>query len=368
MIEVSIVKSEILVVDDMELNRELLKNILQGEYIIHTAEDGYEAINILENNDNISVMLLDLMMPKMDGYAVLDYMNTNKLRDIPVIIISSDSGSQTEKKCFEYGVVDFISKPFNGAIVLKRIENVVKLFAYQNHLEQQVEKQTKLLKNQNDMLKRQAEKLSETNSRIIDILGTVVESRNLESGEHVKRVKIFTKILGMFIYENYPEYGLTLERVEMISQAAALHDIGKIAIPDSVLLKPGRLTDEEFEEMKTHTIRGHEILETIDGIWEDEYQQTSIEICRHHHERYDGRGYPDGLKGEDIPLSAQIVSVADVYDALVSERVYKSAFTKEEAFNMIMEGKCGQFSPKILDCFSKARESFEQIADAGKKK
>lgn len=362
-------KKEILVVDDMDFNRELLQDILEDEYVIHTAENGRKAVAALEEKNNISAMLLDLMMPEFSGYDVLEYMKKHKLIEkIPVIIISSDSGSQTEEKCFEYGVVDFIAKPFNAAIVHKRIENLVNLFSYQNHLEQQVEKQTKMLKNQNKILKKQAEKLSETNSKIIDILGNVVESRNLESGEHVKRVKVFTKILGTCLMREYPEYGLTPERVEMISKASALHDIGKIAIPDSILLKPGRLTEDEFEIMKSHTTRGSDILSKIEGIWEDEYQETSLEICRHHHERYDGKGYPDGLKGEEIPLSAQIVAVADVYDALVSERVYKSEYSNEQAFHMIINGECGLFSPKILESFRHARPYMEQVADAGKKK
>lgn len=216
------------------------------------------------------------------------------------------------------------------------------------------------------MLQLQAEKLQQSNVKIIDILGTVVEYRNLESGEHINRVKGFTKILAERLMEEYPEYGLTPKSVEMISSASALHDIGKIAIPDHILLKPGRLTEEEFDYMKSHTTRGCDILNSIEGVWDDSYGKLSYDICRHHHERYDGKGYPDGLKGEEIPIAAQIVSVADVYDALVTERVYKGAYTKDEAFHMIVNGECGVFSPKLLECFRHVRKDFEALADKQK--
>lgn len=190
----------------------------------------------------------------------------------------------------------------------------------------------------------------------------MVECRNLESGEHVKRVKGFTRILAEQAMKDYPEYGLTPELIDMIFSASALHDVGKIAISDGILLKPGRLTKEEFDIMKTHTIKGCEVLEHIEDVWDETYGRISYEICRSHHERYDGRGYPDGLEGENIPVSAQLVSLADVYDALVSERVYKKAYSLEEAFRMIQAGECGVFSPKLLECFSRAREKFEQLA------
>lgn len=353
----------VLVVDDMELNRELLEEMLKDEYKVILAENGKKAIEVIQEYlDRLSVVLLDLVMPEMDGFAVLKEMQKNNLiTKVPVIVISGESSE--EAKCFDYGVTDFIQKPFNESIVKKRIQNVAYLFAYQNQLEDKVQKQTETLRKQNQMLQEQTKKLRENNIKIIDILGNVVEHRNLESGEHVKRVKGFTRILGMQLMKDYPEYGLTTESVEMIAEASALHDVGKIAIPDNVLLKPGRLTDEEFELMKTHTTQGCEILNNIKGIWEDDYKKASYEICRHHHERYDGRGYPDHLKGEEIPVSAQIVSVADVYDALVSERVYKAARTKDEAYDMIINGACGVFSPKLLESFRHARSDFEYLAD-----
>ncbi len=215
---------------------------------------------------------------------------------------------------------------------------------------------------QTSVLRKQAQELQRMNERIIETMSNVVEFRNLESGDHVRRVKDFTGILAGYVTRLYPEYGLDKEDVAVITAAAAMHDVGKIAIPDAILLKPGRLTEEEFAIMKTHTTKGCEILEMLGDIQEGEYGRVSYEICRYHHERYDGKGYPDGLKGEQIPIAAQIVSVADVYDALVSERCYKSAYTPAEAYDMIMRGECGRFSPRLLTCLEKARRELEERA------
>ena len=213
-------------------------------------------------------------------------------------------------------------------------------------------------------MKSQAEQLKRRNQDIIEILGTVVEYRNLESGEHVKRVGEYTRILAETFMVEYPEYGLTQEKINVIVSASALHDIGKITIPDSILLKPGRLTKDESEYMKSHTTRGCELLESMKNVLDPQYEKVSYEICRHHHERFDGKGYPDGLVGDAIPLSAQLVSVADVYDALVNERCYKDAFPPEEAFHMIVNGECGVFSPRLMEVFRKVRPEFEKLVNA----
>lgn len=361
-------QEKVLVVDDVELNRDILEEILKDEYTVIQAENGKQALEIIRKNpEEIAVILLDLIMPEMDGFQVLEVIKENKWMDkMPVLIISGEASVEIEKKCFDYGISDFIKKPFDNKLVKKRVKNVVDLFLYKNHLEEKVQSQTETLRKQYKVLQIQAEKLHQSNVKIIDILGTVVEYRNLESGEHINRVKGFTKILAERLMQEYPEYGLTQKAVDMIVSASALHDIGKIAIPDHILLKPGRLTEEEFEYMKSHTTRGCDILNSIEGAWDDSYGKLSYEICRHHHERYDGKGYPDGLKGEEIPISAQIVSVADVYDALVTERVYKSAFTKDEAFHMIINGECGMFSPKLLECFRHVRKDFEELAEKQK--
>lgn len=356
-------KGQVLIVDDMEINRDILQEFLEDEYEILVAKDGFEALEAVKNSSgDISVILLDLIMPGKDGFEVLDELKAkNYLEHIPVVIISGDSSVESERRCFDYGIVDFIRKPFNASLVKLRVGNVVDLYKYKNELEEKVVKQTQALQTQYERLKHQAQMLAEGNQKIIDVLGTVVESRNLESGQHIQRVKNYTEILARKVMEEYPEYGIDEHMVSVMVPASALHDIGKVAIPDSILLKPGRLTDEEFDVMKEHTTRGCEMLDNIQGAWDEEYARLSYEICRYHHEKYDGKGYPDGLVGDDIPISAQIVSVADVYDALVNERVYKEAFSKEVAYRMIIDGECGMFSDKILDCFSKVRTQFESI-------
>lgn len=358
-------RDRILIVEDVELNREMLRDILGDSYLVEMAGDGEQAIEkVRENNNQIAAMLLDLQMPKMDGFAVIEEMKKQGwMNKIPILIISGESSVEIENKCFNLGVSDFIRKPFDPSIVKNRVKNTVDLFAYKNGLEEKVEKQTDTLRKQFRLLQLQAGKLKESNEKIIEILGAVVEYRNLESGQHIKRVKGFTRILADRMMKDYPEYGLDEQKIEMIVAASSLHDVGKIAIPDKILLKPGKLTEEEFDYMKSHTTRGCDILNNIEGIWEDDYRQISYEICRHHHERYDGKGYPDALKGEEIPISAQIVSVADVYDALVCERVYKDAYPRDKAFHMIINGECGIFSPKLMECFRKTRQEFEKLAE-----
>lgn len=353
----------VLVVDDMEINREILTEILGEEYQVETAEDGRRALEIIqEKQEELAVVLLDLMMPEVDGFAVLEEMQEKGwIEKVPVLIISGETSVKAERKCFDYHISDFIRKPFDNALVKKRVRNVVNLYQYQHNLEDKVQEQTRTLREQNKLLQLQADKLKKSNTNIIEILGTVVEYRDFESGEHINRVKGYTRILAERLAVEYPEYGLDQDKIDVIVSASALHDVGKIAIPDNILLKPGRLTDEEFACMKTHTTRGGEILQNIRNAWDDEYGKISYQICRHHHEKFDGRGYPDGLVGDDIPIAAQIVSIADVYDALVNERVYKDAFPKEEAFRMITEGECGKFNPKLLECFRIERKAFEEL-------
>ena len=359
-------KNKILVVDDALMNRDILKEILKDTYDILEAEDGKSALEILDaENNEISAILLDLVMPVMDGFEVLEELNARKMIEkIPVLIISGENSTQNEQRCFDLGIADFIGKPFNARLVRKRVQNAAEHYANRNELEAKVEEQTNVLRKAYITLKSQAEQLKRRNQDIIEILGTVVEYRNLESGEHVKRVGEYTRILAETFMVEYPEYGLTQDKIDVIVSASALHDIGKITIPDSILLKPGRLTKDEFEYMKSHTTRGCELLESMKNVLDPKYEKVSSEICRHHHERFDGKGYPDGLKGDAIPLSAQLVSVADVYDALVNERCYKDASSPEEAFRMIVNGECGVFSPRLMEVFRKVRPQFEKIATA----
>ena len=354
-------KNTILVVDDIETNRMILEEMLQDEYYVMQAESGKQALQLLEkHHEEMVLILLDLLMPEMDGFEVLKVLRAKGfMGKIPVLVISGENSIDAERECFSMGVSDYIRKPFDSILVKRRVSNVVDLFQYKNQLEEKVERQTKELKKQYELLKAQTDRIQKINIRTIDLLGNVVEHRDMESGEHIRRVRGFTKILAKRLMKDYPEYGLTPEKIRNIAFASALHDVGKVAIPDDILLKPGRLTKEEFEYMKKHTTKGCDILDNIRDVWEEDYAQISYEICRYHHERYDGKGYPEGLSGDEIPISAQIVSIADVYDALVSPRVYKKPYSPEEAFHMIINGECGSFSPKLLECLKKVKNKFE---------
>ena len=353
--------STILIVDDVEINREILCEIFEDYHTIQ-AVNGREALDIIASKpDEISVVLLDIVMPVMSGVEVLEEMKRRSWIDnIPVLLITGEATTQIERDAYRLGASDIIKKPFDSYIVKQRTKNVIELYYNKRHLEEMVEMQTKVLR-------KQAEELRHMNDHIIDVMSNVVEFRNLESGDHVKRVKTFTNILAKHVAKAYPEYGLDDKMIGIITSAAALHDVGKIVISDAILLKPGKLTDEEFEMMKSHTTRGCDIIDMLGDIQQGEYRRVSYEICRHHHERYDGRGYPDHLKGEEIPIAAQIVSVADVYDALVHKRVYKAAFTPDVAYDMIINGKCGTFSPRLMECLASAREEFEEVVLSGQK-
>lgn len=348
---------KVLIVDDSAMNREMLEDILMDDFKIETASDGKEALDILSSRaDEIGIVLLDLNMPNVSGFDVLDQMNTWRLLEkIPVIIISADDSVLTESRTLDLRATDYIRKPFDGRAVLLRVKNIYDLYSYKRNLERRIDDQTK-------ELREYAERVEQFNENTIELLGTVVEYRHSESGQHIRRVKTYTELLANELMKRYPNYGLTEDDVERIANASVLHDLGKIAIPDSVMLKPGRLTPEEYEEMKRHTIAGDELAGMVKGAWDDEFGVIVHQICRHHHERWDGRGYPDGLAGDDIPIAAQIVSVADVYDALVTDRVYKKAYKPNEAFEMICNGECGTFSPYILDCLKALKDEFAAVA------
>lgn len=347
----------ILISDDSEINRKIISNLFSDSYEILEAADGEQTLNYVEEYINkIAIILLDLVMPNVNGLDVLKELNKKGiLKDIPVIMITGEASGTEEKEAYDLGASEVIKKPIESYVVKKRVETIIDLYMHKNDLEELVKRQTKTLEEQEQRLRK-------VNNQVIETLSTVVEFRNLESGMHIKRIKYFTKILLEYVKELYDEYNLTSERIEMIASAATMHDVGKISIPDVILLKPGKLTNEEFDIMKSHTIRGCEIIKSVAARQDDEYFNICYDIARHHHERFDGRGYPDRLVGDEIPFEAQYVAVADVYDALVSERCYKKAFTTEEAFNMIMNGECGVFSPKVLKCFGLAREQFEELA------
>ena len=329
---------QLLVVDDSEMNREILKEILGKEYRILEACDGEEALKMLEQyGTEISLVLLDIIMPKMDGFEVLAYMNRDKwIEDIPVIMISSEGSESYIRRAYELGASDYISRPFDAKVVYQRVINMIKLYA----------KQRRLI----HLVTDQIYEKEKNNRMMTGILSQIVEFRNGESGLHVLHINILTQLLLEKLMRKSENYDLSWSQQHMIATASALHDIGKIGIDEKILNKPGKLTKEEFEAMKQHTIIGARMLDRLEMYHDEEMMKYAYEICRWHHERYDGKGYPDGLKGEEIPISAQVVSLADVYDALVSDRVYKKAYSHEKAMEMILNGECGIFNHLLLEC------------------
>ncbi len=331
-------KQKILIVDDSEINRSILSDILGEEYGILEAEDGVVAIEMLQEHVmEISAVLLDIVMPRMDGFEVLTVMNQRGwIENIPVIIISAESGSKQIEQAYNLGVTDFIMRPFDALIVYRRVVNTVLLYT----------KQRKLL----SLVVDQIEEKERLSNIMVDILSHIVEFRNGESGQHIIHIRTFTEVMLRQLQRMTDRYSLTKADISRISLAASLHDIGKIAIDEKILNKPGKLTKEEFEVMKTHALAGAQMLENLPNYQDTDFVRTAWEICRWHHERYDGRGYPDGLKGEEIPISAQVIALADVYDALISDRCYKAAIPHDIAVQMILNGECGAFSPLLLEC------------------
>ena len=345
-------QKKLLVVDDIPINRLILADLFQEEYEVLEAENGQQALElILQYREQIAIVLLDIVMPVMDGFQVLERMaKLDLIQTIPVIMITGESDDEKTLMGYALGVSDIISKPFNPKIVSRRVNNVVKLYSHRQELERE-------LKKQKEMLEQQARRIHQSSQFVIDALSTTVEFRNMESGEHILRVRTLTRI---FLEEMREFYPLTDEQIKTIANVSAMHDIGKIVISDAILLKPGPLTMEEFEIMKTHTIRGCEILDTLNYTQDEESYRYSYDICRHHHERWDGRGYPDGLKGDEISIWAQATSLADVYDALTSERVYKQAYSHEETIRMILNGECGAFNPRLLDMLVRVEGTLQE--------
>lgn len=330
--------ARILIVDDSEMNRDMLSDMLSDDYDIVEASNGEEALSILkEQVYDIDLVLLDIIMPAVDGFGVLDVMKRyHWIDNTPVIMISSEISQSYIRKAFELGVTDYIIRPFDSFIIHKRVSNTLMLYR----------KQKKLL----SALEEQVYENEKNNSMMINVLAHIVEFRNGESGMHVHHIKQLTSILLQNLIEKTDKYRLTENDILLISTASSLHDIGKISIDDKILNKPGRLTAEEFEVIKTHSVIGAEMLQDLHNTHNYPLFDKAYEICRWHHERYDGKGYPDGLKGEEIPISAQVTFLADVYDALTSNRCYKKAFSHEKAMEMILDGQCGAFNPVLLQC------------------
>lgn len=337
----SISKGVILVVDDMPINRKLLSQIFAREYQVLEAGDGRQAMEYIEScQQKIDILLLDIFMPIMDGFDVLNRLKkSGQLEHLPVIFITSEDSVSMMRRAYELGVSDVITKPFQPDIVRRRVENVLALYLKKERLEETVARQTAYLHRQSLLL--------------ADAMSSIIEFKNMDSGQHILRIRIITRfLLQALARDGYP-LGLSDQEIQLISEAAVMHDVGKITVPDAILNKPGRLTPEEYEIVKQHTVTGCEVAKKLKFVRGADYMRYCLDICRHHHERWDGNGYPDGLKGDEISIWAQVVSIADVYDALTNERVYKKAYSHEKALEMITGGECGVFNPRLVECFVK---------------
>ena len=340
-------KNKILIVDDMEINREILAAILEDRYECFEAENGAKAFEqVKEHFHDLSLILLDLMMPEVDGFMFLKLLKDADITHIPVIIITANSDLEQEKRAFALGAVDFIPKPFDTDIVRYRVDTHVKLKLYQNHLE--------------DMIEENVEKMAEAWTSVTQAMAEIVESRNYESGQHVKRTGLLTKMILTELTQT-PKIGYYCSPKERryIYEAASLHDIGKIAIPDHILLKPGRLTDEEFKVMQTHTTLGYEMAKKITHYATPEYEKFCCQIAFCHHEKWDGTGYPNRFKGEEIPLAARVVAIADTYDAITNTRPYRIGKPHEEAVAEIRKMSGSQFDPYLVEAFLRIENSIK---------
>ena len=343
----------LLIVDDSELNRTILRTAFEPFYQIEEAADGEEGLQkILKNRANLCAVLLDVVMPKKSGLEALYEMRKDGLQsEIPVFLVTAEPNHQITREAYDLGVMDVIGKPVVPFVVKRRVQSVVELFRARKLLGRKVEKQ------QEEIL-QQAEKIVDLSFGLVEALSTAIEFRSGESGEHVRRIHDITELM---LRKTKFGKGIDPEQIEWISLAAVMHDVGKIAIPDAILNKPGRLTHEEYEIMKTHAIRGYEMLQKVPRMRGHGAYAYACDIARHHHERWDGSGYPDGLSGDAISPWAQIVSIADVYDALVSSRVYKGAFSAEQAVQMIRRGECGAFNPELLREFLLVEEEIRLL-------
>ena len=345
-----------MIVDDNEINRAVLIHIFSSSYKIEEAENGKVAMEkLIAHKEEICAVLLDIVMPVMDGMEVLEKLDALGWMDkIPVFLITAETAGETLQKAYAMGVMDVIAKPVIPYVVQRRIGSVIELFRARKRLRCTVEEQR-------TEISEQAKQILQLNMGMIEALSTAIEFRSGESGGHVRRIHDITK---MMLTSTELGKGLTQDTISQISLAAIMHDVGKIAIPDHVLNKPGKLTPDEFELMKTHTVQGGLLLQKIPQIKEHTAFIYAYDIARHHHERWDGRGYPDGLKGDQISIWAQIVSIADVYDALVSKRVYKDAFSAKKALDMICRGECGVFNPVLIRCFLSIEHELRNIYES----
>ena len=348
-------KKSILVIDDSTFNRAVFRDMFNGEYTILEAEDGEEGLRMIkEKRKELAAILLNIVMPELDGFEVLEILQKRRIiKTIPVFMVTSQHSEESCIRGFQMGVMDVIQMPFSKNVIKQRIRSIIELFSMRNHLGD-------MLKVQTEELYRKERETQELYYTLIEALAAAIEFRSCEAGEHVNRIYHLTKLLL-----ERTGYGESLSEIERdrIAMAAILHDVGKIAIPDYILNKPGKLTKEEFEIMKKHTVLGDELLDSISRVKNSTLYDCVRDICRHHHERWDGQGYPDGAKGDEISPWAQIVGLADAYDALTSERVYKPSYTHEQSMQMILNGECGKFNPELMRAFSDLRDEIKVLME-----
>ena len=354
-------RDTILIFEDNPIDRAILVELFQSEYKILEASNGKEGLALLNSHfSSIAIVLLDNLMPVMGGFAVLEHLKEKNIPNkIPFIMITGEDSPEMERKGYEYGIISYLKKPYQAEVVKQVVYNAVGWFQYKTQLEMMVKNIN--IQKQNSVLRQQAKKLNQVNEILIDSLSNIVEFRNMEPKQHIKRIREYSLCLGNSVMRLYPEYELTDEKLIQIGWASALHDIGKIVIPDSIILKPGKLTPDEFELIKSHTTKGAEIIQHRIQLNDRVIYEYAYDIARHHHEKYDGKGYPDGLKGDEISIAAQIVSLVDVYDALTSKRVYKVSYESDKAYQMIINGHSGMFSPKLLKAFTEVKAELEHL-------
>lgn len=348
----------VLVADDSDIDREILCEVLREDFDTLEAENGFEAISKAieaDENGTLAACIIDIAMPIIDGLAALEELKDMAAR-IPMLLITAESTPENIRRGHELGMADFIVKPFRGYGINQRIHNLIDQFNRRNKAAA-----AKAAKKEDILFSN--EDLEEFSAVLIEVLGAIIEYRGIESMQHIKRIRMYTQCLIECVAKNCRDYEIKDSDIKRISMASAVHDIGKIVIPDSILLKPGRLTPIEFETMKSHTTRGCEILKYMDTLRDKDFLRFCYEICRSHHERWDGNGYPDKLRGDAIPISAQVMAIADVYDALTTNNIYRPKFSHEQSVHMITTGECGSFAPRLLRCFEYVKDKFKEISE-----
>ena len=349
-------KKALFIVDDVYLNRAILRNLFEDRYRILEADDGRMGIEQIENNiQNLALILLDIKMPGIDGFGVMEYMNQmDYIKDCPVILITSDEDEDAMERGYHMGATDVIKKPFVTHTVLQRVKNTLELYRYKYRLEELVDEKTKELSNQ-------YHKLEEYHLRLVEVLNDIVDSRSVESMEHIAYVQGYTRILANHYAQIFKHARMTKQKIEYIVKAATIHDIGKITLPDTILTRPGKLSHWEMEVLKGHTVKGSQIVEVMAEFEDDEYRKICRNVCMYHHEKYDGSGYPGRIRKERIPIEAQLVGLADLYDALIHTGVQSKAVKQKDAYTLLMEGRCGELSPRMKECLMSAKEELEEF-------